>query len=243
MLPFALVGGGAVVLWTTFIAARRTRRARQPAVRPPVEDTWPIELDDQAPGHTRRPVRLWPVAGSLAGLLLITGGLVAAQTERDTVLQSPRPFAIDIPVDTASPDVTAEPSPSPASVSATSTPASKATPRATTAPSAAPRATPKRTAAPTPEPTPVRPGPSINASTSCMNRSAHISYQVNARANTTLTSVSVLLDGRVVQQPKAAGKTTFASSYGQNVSPGDHTFTVVARGSDGGSASKSYGVC
>lgn len=253
MTAFALVAIGAAVCIATVVLAKRTR-ARDSTVVDPA-DPWVAlaprsveEIDDEAR------VRLWPIAAFLTGLVFVAGGLVVLQTTNantraasvpPTFIEVATPTPDPVPLADVSPDPSPEPTPEP-----TVTPSPTRTPRVTPRTTPTPKpATPKPSAAPTPKPTPPpppKPGPNVGASTSCFRTSstaATINYNVQARDNTTLSTLTILLDGSAVQRPGVRGRTSFTGSHTQEVTAGTHTYRVVATASDGGSTDRAFQVC
>lgn len=252
MIPFVLIVCGTGVVLATVLLARRTRyRPAEPAS--PSDDPWAAYAPRSTEEIERDRPRLWPVAGALAGVVLVLGGLLAARTTPATTVRldaTPTPLAIEIgaaaspsPAETASPTPEASPTASPTpSAAATATPRARTTAR----PSSAPQPTPTPRPTPTPTPTPVKPGPTVGASTSCFTSggspTASINYSATARSGTRLTSLRLSLDGRQVASPGVSGRTQYSDSYSTSTSPGSHTFTLTASASDGGSTTRSFPV-
>jgi outer membrane biosynthesis protein TonB len=195
--------------------------------------------------RTRR-FRIRPLAAGLAGLVILTGGAVAAMTLiHPGAPHQPKPFAIQIASGPSSEPVDESPAPSETPVESLS-PAPDATPTAgasrspTPRPARVPTPTPKPTPRPTPTPTP-KPGPVISAQgVSCINRAAHISYSAQARPGTKLSALSVSFDGGTPTSDNVSGRTSFSGSRGNQTTSGRHHYTVSARGTDGGYSSRVY---
>lgn len=253
MAAIALVAAGVAVSAAAILLARRSRR-REPVLYDPADPWSALAPRHDGDEHEHR-VRLWPIAAFLTGLVLSAVGLVVWQASSAPTPPAAEPYFIEI--GSPLPDLALagqDESPAPAeseSPSPTPTAAPSATPRTTPKATPAPKpATPKPTArppTPTPSPTPPpKPGPSIGANTSCFqsqSRAAAVNYTISARPDTNLSSVTVSLDGRTVQRPPVRGRSSYTGTYTQEVSPGAHTYRIVAVGSDGGVTDRSYPVC
>lgn len=245
MLPYVLVAAGALVVAATLVAARRTRPGDEPV--PDDQDRWSAFAPRSVEEVEREGrLRLWPLAGSLAGLVLVMGGLVLAQTaDQASQIVKPSPFSIEVAVlpdqvtPEPSPEPSISPSPSPTAAAPTTTPTPRATARPAKTATPKPATTPKPTPAPTPPP---KPGPNVSASVRCFNKVAGINWSVTARGGTRLASVSISLSpGGRTTSPSVSG--THASGNREDqVKAGHYTYTVTARASDGGVTSRGFSI-
>lgn len=241
---------GVAIVVATFFAARLTRPRADTGPDP--DSPWrPRPLEDTEP----RRMRLWPVATTLVGILLLSGGLLGVDPGADPDVApvavadpTPRPYLLEVQIATApSPEPTPEPTPEPSATPATPSRGGSSGSSGSsggsgsgggsggTAPSRPP------TPAPTPTPTP-KPGPAISASTSCFSNALQIGYTASARSGTTLAGLRVDHNGSTVQQPSVSGRSQYSGNYQTSAPSGDHTFTVTASGSDGGVTVRTYSV-
>jgi hypothetical protein len=245
MVGLLLFTAGILVLVGTVAVARQTKQ-RDNDEAPTGHDAEVFTPRSVASVEAER-TRLWPVAAALVGLTLVAAGL--GWVQRPPVEEAPpaaepshTPFALLVRVagggavvTTPSPTPSETPSASPAAAGQTSGAESSSGPAAAGADVGPPPATSR----PTPTPTP-KPGPAIGANASCFQGTLEVGYTATARSGTTLSSVTLLLDGRVVENPSVAGRSRYSGNYQAQGGGGSHTFTVAAQGSDGGVSSRSF---
>lgn len=242
MIAVALVFSGVALFVGVLLAARLTRS--EPGI-PDGPEPWArfAPIDEIERGRPR----WWPPAGALAGLALLGSGIWIGLPSSPPVAMErasahePRPYLIEVPVTPPpTPTPTATPAPSPAPSATPATSARRTQPPAAR-PTSQPAAAPASAQQPAEQPrTDNRQGPSLSVRISCDDGALDVTYTVTARPGTALSSLSVSLDGRVVQQPSVSGRSSYSGGYSATVSDGAHDLGFTASGSDGATRHKHY---
>jgi hypothetical protein len=246
MLWALLFAGGVAVVVMTIFAARLTRKPDQvrdesefaPSIDP--SDPWAAWKPRSSFDELDRPrPRLWPLLGSLTGIVLLGAGLAGARQTLWATSAAPTTGMGPVAEVTTRPDIV--------EVTVTDAPTPPPTPDPTVEPTAEPTLAPapapvkaEATTAPVAATAPTGSGPTVSATTSCSAGKLAISYTATA-GGSNLSWIAVYADGAVAKGGPISG-TSYSGTYSKASTPGDHALEVSVQDKAGRTTRKQFQV-